>query len=106
MTRAEPLVCGDGAGGVLIRVKAVPGSKRDEIAGVMDYPDGPRLKVKTSAPPEGGKANRAIAKAVARAVGAPGGGSAGEVVRGMTSPEKTVRVVGVDAETALRALGV
>ena len=45
-------------GAWLIRVKAVPGASRDEIAG----PLGDRLKIRIAAPPEGGKANKAIAK--------------------------------------------
>jgi|GEM_PF-329538 len=50
----------------LVRVKAVPGASRDEIAGVL----GDRLKVRVSAPPEGGKANKAICKLIAKKLGA------------------------------------
>ena len=41
---------------VLIWIKAVPGASRNQITGIV----GDRLKVRTSAPPEGGKANKAI----------------------------------------------
>jgi uncharacterized protein (TIGR00251 family) len=54
---------------VLVWVKAVPGASRDEIAGVL----GGRLKVRVAAPPEGGKANRAIAMLLARAIGVKAG---------------------------------
>ena len=73
-------------GGALIRVKAVPGASRDQIAGVL----GDRLKVKVSAPPEGGKANRAICAVIAQELGVKPGRV--EVVIGATNPEKTVRV--------------
>ncbi len=50
---------------VLIWVKAVPGASRNEIAGVV----GDRLKIRISAPPEGGKANKAICKLLASSLG-------------------------------------
>ncbi|MFM1882461.1 MAG: hypothetical protein RJA05_870 [Planctomycetota bacterium] len=53
------------SGELKIRVKAVPGSSRDRIAG----PLGDRLKVCVAAPPEGGRANEAIASVLARALG-------------------------------------
>lgn len=78
--------------GVLIAVKAVPGAKRDEIVGRL----GDRLKIRVSAPPEGGKANKAICELVARELGIRAQDV--EVVRGTSSPEKTLRVRGVRAE--------
>ncbi|MBL0871655.1 MAG: DUF167 domain-containing protein, partial [Phycisphaerales bacterium] len=56
------------AGSAVVRVKAVPGSRREEIAGVL----GDRLKVRVSAPPEKGKANDAIVELVTGARGVPG----------------------------------
>ena len=50
---------------VLIRVKAVPGASRDAIAGIL----GDRLKVRISAAPEDGKANKAICVLIARSLG-------------------------------------
>jgi hypothetical protein len=55
----------DGAAGSLLRVKAAPGGSRDAVVGVL----GDALKVATSAPPEGGKANKALAKTLAAALG-------------------------------------
>lgn len=87
-------------GGVTIRVKVVPGAKREQIAGVL----GDRLKIKVSAPPEGGKANAAICAIIAKTLGVKAG--AVSVVSGMVSPEKVVRVEGVLVEAVRSALSV
>ena len=71
---------------VLIRVKAVPGASRDGVAGVL----GDRLKVRVSAPPEGGRANRAVCAVIARALGVKQ--RQVSIETGRTSPEKTIRV--------------
>jgi uncharacterized protein (TIGR00251 family) len=81
----------DGEGGALIAVKAVPGARRDEVVG----PQGDRLKVRVSAPPEGGRANAAICALLAGELGV--GKRDVEVVSGQGNPEKVVRVRGVDA---------
>jgi uncharacterized protein (TIGR00251 family) len=89
---------------LLLAVKAVPGAKRDEIAGVLGEGDSARLKVRVSAPPEGGKANRAICRLVAEALDVKP--AAVQVARGHASPEKTLRIRGVathDARTRLIA---
>lgn len=84
------------ASATLIRIKAVPGAKRNEIAGVLGEGEQARLKVRISAPPEGGKANKAICKLVAEALGVKARDVS--VVVGQTNPEKTLRIEGVDAE--------
>lgn len=81
----------------LILVKAVPGSRKDQIVG----PLGDRLKVKVSAPPEGGQANRAICDLLADALGVKPRDV--EVVLGASAPEKTIRVRGLRAH-AVRGL--
>ena len=81
-------------------MKAVPGAKREQVAGVL----GDRLKIKVSAPPEGGKANAAICALIAKRLGVKPG--AVSVVSGMTNPEKVVRVEGVSAGGVREALGV
>jgi len=81
----------DHEGAALVSIKAVPGARRDEIVG----PLGDRLKVRVSAPPEGGKANRAIRELLAGELGVKP--AAVSVVRGHGSAEKTVRVEGVSA---------
>ena len=55
----------DGKDGVVVPVKVVPGASRDKVAGVL----GDCLKITTSAAAEKGKANAAVAKALAEALG-------------------------------------
>lgn len=78
--------------GVIVSVKVVPGASRDRIAGVL----GDALKITTSAPPEKGRANAAVARTLARALGV--GRRAVEIVSGRTSPRKEFRVSGVTGE--------
>lgn len=88
----------DSDGPILIRVKAVPGASRDAIAGVL----GDRLKVRVSAPPEGGKANKAIIALLARALGIKRARVG--LVSGHASPEKTIAITGCTPEQLGRAL--
>ncbi len=69
-----------------IRVKAVPGAKRDEIAG----PLGDRLKIRVAQPPEGGRANEAIRTLLAKALAV--GERDIELTQGPTNPQKVFRV--------------
>ncbi len=71
---------------VLLWIKAVPGAARDQVAGML----GDRLKVRTSAPPEGGKANRAICRAIAAALGRKP--REVSIESGATNPEKIIRI--------------
>lgn len=74
-------------GGVEIRIKVVPGSSRSEIAG----PVGDRLKVRVTAPPERGKANRAVVALLREWLGVKDV----QIVAGATRAEKTVRIRGL-----------
>lgn len=85
-------------GGVDIHVKVVPGASRDAIAGPM----GDALKVRVSAPPEKGKANRAVCELLAEALGLHTRDV--EVIGGHTSPRKIIRAAGLTVETARAGL--
>jgi len=85
--------------GCLIAVKVVPGASRDRIAG----PLGERLKVQVRQPPEKGKANRALCRLLASALGVKRAEVA--VVRGDTRPEKDLLVRGIGPAEAARRLG-
>jgi uncharacterized protein (TIGR00251 family) len=84
---------------VLVRVKAVPGASRDEIAGQV----GDRLKVRVSAPPEGGQANKAICRVIAEALGIKTRLVA--IESGRSSAQKVVRVAACDVATVASAFG-
>lgn len=77
------------ADSLTLLVKAVPGARRTEVAGWL----GERLKVRVSAPPEGGKANDAIRELLAAELGLKP--AAVSIIRGQSNPEKTVQITGV-----------
>ncbi len=83
---------------VLIRVKVVPGASRQEIAG----PLGDRLKVRVSAPPEAGRANKAVCALIARALGVKP--KQVSIEAGRSSPEKTILVENCDVATVEKKL--
>ncbi len=76
-------------------VRVQPRARRDEVAGERAG----RVVIRVTAPPADGRANAAVCKLVAEAVGVPP--SAVTVVRGHTARDKTLDVAGVDA-AALR----
>lgn len=81
-----------------LNIRLQPRARRNEIVGVRDG----ALVVRVTAPPVDGKANGALCKLLAKALGvAP---STVAVVRGQSSRDKVVRVDGVDAEVALERL--
>ncbi len=81
-------------GGVRIAIKAVPGSSRDRIAGIL----GDALKVCVAAPPEDGKANDRICEILATAFLVNRRDIA--VVAGHSAPNKSVTVLGLDVDEA------
>lgn len=46
--------------GVRVRLRVSPGASRNAATGCKERPDGPALAVCVTAPPEGGKANKAV----------------------------------------------
>lgn len=83
--------------GVTLFVRATPGAKKNEIAGIWEGPAGEaRLSVKVTAPPDKGKANAAVIKLLAKALRLPK--SAFVIASGETSRLKTIEIAG-DAKT-------
>jgi uncharacterized protein (TIGR00251 family) len=77
----------------------VPRASRDEVVG---WETGV-LRVRVTAPPVEGHANRAVATLLARALGVRP--SAVSVVRGERGRDKMVRIEGMTAAEAARRLG-
>jgi uncharacterized protein (TIGR00251 family) len=80
-------------------VKVVPGSSRDQLVGWL----GDALKIKVAAPPEKGKANKAVIALVAERLGLPADAVA--VVSGHLSPSKVIAINGMDDGAIKKALG-
>ena len=80
-------------GSLLLAVRVTPKSSRDEVTGLYIAADGAvSLAVKVTAPPDKGKANKAVIETVARAAGLPK--SAFSLVSGETERNKTLLVTG------------
>jgi hypothetical protein len=71
--------------GTTIDVRVTPRAARDRITR-----DGDGIRICTNAPPENGKANAAVTKLLARAMGVPKSGLT--LIRGQTSRDKSFRV--------------
>lgn len=85
-TALAALVSSDG----MLAVRVTPKARGGERILVEETPEGPRARVWVSAPPEDGKANAAVCRLVAKALGLPK--SAVSVARGDTSREKLLRI--------------
>ena len=81
-----------------LAVKVVPGASRSGLSGWM----GEVLKVRVTAPPEGGRANRMVTQLVAAALHLPD--SAVRVVSGASSPRKLLAIDGLDARAVRERL--
>jgi uncharacterized protein (TIGR00251 family) len=79
--------------GVILAVRAQPGSKRDEIRGVQDG----SLKVSVTQVPEKGKANKAIRKLLAKSLELKL--SQVELLAGETTTQKKFLLKNTDLET-------
>ncbi len=85
--------------GVVFKAKIVPGSSPPtRICGLLDG----MLKIKVTAAPEKGKANRCLAEFLAKQLGVKK--NAVSIISGKNSPVKQVQVMGISAETLSRKL--
>ena len=78
---------------LLVDVQITPRASRDQLGGRV----GGRVKIQLTAPPVDGEANLALRIFLAKLLGVPR--AQVEIIRGETSRKKTVRLVGVSAET-------
>ena len=81
------------AGGLEVSLRVQPGASRAAIEGPQVLADGRAvLKVRVTAPPEGGKANAALVKLLAKSCKVPK--TAVEIVAGRGARLKTVLIAG------------
>ncbi|RJP33179.1 MAG: DUF167 domain-containing protein [Phycisphaerales bacterium] len=85
-------------GVVRLDVKVVPGASRDRLMGEWNG----RARIAVTAPPEQGRANAAVERLLARALGVRRRDV--KVVQGLTTPLKTVEISGVPADQVREAL--
>ncbi len=77
--------------GVLISVKVEPRSSAKGFAGVLD---GTMIKIKLTAPPSDGAANRQLIELISEATGIRK--SRIEIIKGLSSKKKIIAIKGVD----------
>ncbi|MFZ0492315.1 MAG: DUF167 domain-containing protein [Acidimicrobiia bacterium] len=82
--------------GTEVLVWVVPGASRTEITGVHDG----AIRIRVTAPPEGGRANKAVVEILAAAAGAPA-----RLVSGAASRRKRILLEGLTEQQARVALG-
>ena len=80
--------------GVVIRVKARPGARRNSLAGLHDG----ALRIDVTAAPEKGKANEAIIALLAKTFGVAK--SSIELISSPANPQKRFLLAGLDLTTA------
>ena len=83
---------------VIFSVKVVPRSSRTAIAGILNG----MLKVKLAAAPEKGKANESLVEFLADTLGVKK--NTVKITSGLTSPVKTIQIMGISAETIRQKL--
>jgi len=82
-----------------IKVRVLPKSSRTQIIGI----EGDMYKVKLTAPPVEGKANKALIELLARRLGI--GKGRVDIVSGSRSRLKTVRIYGLSSEEVTQFMG-
>lgn len=94
-----PTPCAQDRGeGAWLEVKVIPGARQTRILGIREE----RLCIAVNAPPEKGKANRALLKFLAKTLGISR--TSLEFVAGETSRLKRILVRGLGAEEVLKRL--
>jgi len=84
--------------GVIFVVKVVPGSSRTAVCGLLDN----MIKIKVSAAPEKGKANKSLVEFLAKQLGVKK--NTVRIISGETNPVKHIQVAGISAEVLLEKL--
>jgi uncharacterized protein (TIGR00251 family) len=85
--------------GAAIAVRLAPRASKNEISEVME--DG-AVKIRLTAPPVDGQANAALIEFLSGVLGVPK--SKIEIVGGLTSRDKLVTILGMDADTVQKKI--
>jgi uncharacterized protein (TIGR00251 family) len=88
----------DRDGNILLSVHVQPGARTSEVVGRH----GDALKLRVAAPPEDGKANRAVVALVAQTLGVGAGDV--ELVSGASSRRKRIKVTGLSLDVVSACL--
>ena len=94
----EQLKIQQSANAVVFSVKVVPRSSKTAVSGLL----GGMLKIKLAAAPEKGKANESLVEFLADTLGIKK--NAITITSGLTSPVKTIQIVGISTEYMLDKL--
>lgn len=85
----------DGRKGIALAIRVTPRAKRNEIVDVLADDT---VKIRLTAPPVEGKANKALVEFLSEVMGVPK--SRIEIVAGATGRDKLVSIVDMETETA------
>ncbi|MGI6065342.1 MAG: DUF167 domain-containing protein [Bacillota bacterium] len=88
----------DTGDGVIFKIKVQPRAAKNELTGLI----GDALKLRITAPPVDGAANEAVIRYFADIFRVPKKGVT--VVSGLTSRQKTIKVIGITPEEVKRKL--
>ena len=99
MTQNRKFELHDGKNGAAIAVRITPRTAKNEIYAILD--DG-TVKIRLTAPPVEGKANKALIQFLSQVLDVPG--SAIEIVAGQTGHDKLISIIGMNSESVQQKL--
>lgn len=81
--------------GIVLHIKVIPNASNSQIVGI----ENDRLKIKVASPPEKNKANLKLIRYLSEILGIPK--SNFSILRGETSPLKSVSIIGITRSSLL-----
>lgn len=99
MSKTKKYHLHDGKIGAAISVRVTPRMARNQVHSIME--DG-TVKIRLTAPPVDGKANKELVKFLSGILEIPATDI--EIIAGLTSHDKLVSVIGLDAEVVQRKI--
>jgi uncharacterized protein (TIGR00251 family) len=96
--RLPPYLLSDGKEGTILILRIIPGAKKDQVEGLH----GDALKLRITAPPVDGKANKQLLKFLAKALGLRSRDL--EIIGGAKGRNKRIHIHAIRPEKALAQL--